>query len=259
MAMSTGDKRRGKEERAKITISVEKCAHLVKMHVEDPVVHEQWMQESIEAIIIRYSVFLQALIAVTNRCSVNILKNACKRMFEAPGEIADHWANKVHKAFQRCVTTGRTMKDGARLKSEVATTAFAFKRKLSPSPSPQPSSPSLVRVKAEVQVERGSSSAERAASAMWDLEPVKQECPVPPKQELPGPPAIFPASVEAAVSLWADCKEEPRDEKPKEQVVVRAMHACALVNRGSLLACLRAALNNYIDLISHVQYTCRWP
>ena len=166
-------------------------------------------------------------------------------------------ADACLKLLGKSLTIGRT-RDGTRLKSEVATTALAFKRKLSPSPSPQPS-PSLVRVKAEVQVERGSSSAERAASAMWDLKPVKQECPVPPKQELPGPPAIFPASVEAAVSLWADCKEEPRDEKPKEQVVVRAMHACALVNRGSLLACLRAALNNYIDLISHVQYTCRWP
>ena len=140
---SAGDERRGKEEGSKITISIEDCARLAKMHVEDPVVHEHWMGEFTEALIVRYSVFLQALIAINNRCSHQILKHACRRIFEASWDIADWWAHQVHSAFKQCVATGRNMKDGTRLPFEVAATASAFKRKLSPSPPPSPSPSSV--------------------------------------------------------------------------------------------------------------------
>ena len=239
--------RRGKEERSKITITWEDCAQLVKEHVEDPGElgsQEPRMHATTETIIVQYSMFLQALISKTNRCSVHILKHACKHAFDVSWDIADWWAQSVHNAFVQCVSTGRNMKDGTRLVAEVAATATAFKRKLSFSPSPS-SSPA-----AERGAEGRSSTAERLALAMW--EPLKQECPVPtkkellgPKKELLGPLAAGPPSsnVEDALSLWADagsmplCKEEPRDEKPPAQVV-RAVHACTLVNRGYVFACV---------------------
>ena len=110
--------------------------------------------------------------------------------------------------------------------------------------------PALAQLQSEVLSEGRSSTAERLALAMW--EPLKQECPVPtkkellgPKKELLGPLAAGPPSsnVEDALSLWADagsmplCKEEPRDEQPAAQVV-RAVHACTLVNRGYVFACV---------------------
>jgi hypothetical protein len=145
------------------------------------------------------------------------------------------------------VSTGRNMKDVTRLVAEVAATATAFKRKLSISPSPS-CSPS-----AERTAEDRTSTAERLARAMWA--PLKQECPsatktevLGPQNELIGPPAAGPPSsnVEDALSLWADlpssmplCNKEPRDEKPPAQVV-RAVHACTLVNRGYVFACVLA-------------------
>ena len=242
--------RRGKEERSKITITWEDCAQLVKEHVEDPGElgsQEPWMHATTETIIVQYSMFLQALISKTNRCSVHILKHACKHAFDVSWDIADWWAQSVHNAFVQCVSTGRNMKDGTRLVAEVAATATAFKRKLSISPSPS-CSPS-----AERTAEDRTSTAERLARAMWA--PLKQECPsatktevLGPQNELIGPPAAGPPSsnVEDALSLWADlpssmplCNKEPRDEKPPAQVV-RAVHACTLVNRGYVFACVLA-------------------
>ena len=146
-AALTAMSRRGKEERSKITITVEECAQLAKEHVEHPGVlgtDEPWMHATTEAHIVQYSVFLQALIGKTNRCSVHILKHACRHAFAVSWEIADWWAQRVQTAFVQCVSTGRNMKDGTRLVAEVAATASAFKRKLSFSPSPS-SSPAAER------------------------------------------------------------------------------------------------------------------
>ena len=150
--MSTDKKKqRGLDKRAKVTITNEECTTLMKLHVVDPTVDDKCMTDNTDQIIVRYSVLLQALFAVTSRLNAYVLKRAFMALFEGTWDFADMWANKVLVAFKQLMSTGRAMSDGSRLPPEVVSAAVPFKRRLSPTPSPSPP-----RLRVKVEKERSS-------------------------------------------------------------------------------------------------------
>ena len=125
-ALSTDKKKqRGLDKRVKVTITNEECTTLMKLHVVDPTVDDKWVTDNTDQIIIRYSVLLQALSAVTNRLSAQVLKRAFMASFEGTWDFADMWANKVLVAFKQLMSTGRAMSDDSKLPPEVASAAIS--------------------------------------------------------------------------------------------------------------------------------------
>ena len=150
----------------------------MKTHVKDPTIDDAWMMENTVQVIVRYNIFFQALLVLTNRLNLHVLKKSSMDVFGGTWDYADMWANKIMLAFSASVKTGKSIVDGSRFPDAVAAVAGAFKRRMRPTPRPSPpacGAKDEMSVKAEQMV--WGNEAESALRLWAMLAPAKQEQP----------------------------------------------------------------------------------